>query len=457
MYRKIRLLVIAVILAMTCVVPVSANSAIKSWHGTDGNGAYAMDEDCPVVCEKEDLIFDIGSFPSSYFGSKEELQAYDASVTAFYTLKNPTDSQIRVRLVFPFGEDPQYLYHRDDPVNEDLDKYEILKNEVPVEKKIRYSLMTGSGFDVATDVERLRDEYLEDAFFQKDLPVFTYVYEVEGLKTEENAYPECSLELQIDPSLQYLVIGEMKSFSSDAKGHVSAGYSPAENGTLYCFYLLGEDLKEEPVWSGFTLNEEEVPGELTLKEKKQITLEEMILSMKPDETVSETDWYNACIDYMKERTFLAYDSSPFADMTYCLLRWYEYELSFAAGEILTNSVKAPIYPDINEYYEPALYTYHYLLSPASTWAGFSDLNIIVNTKYSMIGNSTFNEEENKYTLHYDRLPEGELSFSLSENASPKHSGDRVFFIVIGIMAGALIVFLFLVKIIIGLIRRLIRG
>jgi len=160
---------------------------------------------------------------------------------------------------------------------------------------------------------------------------------------------------------------------------------------------------------------------------------------------------------MKERTFLAYDSSPFADMTYCLLRWYEYELSFAAGEILTNSVKAPIYPDINEYYEPALYTYHYLLSPASTWADFSDLNIIVNTKYSMIGNSTFNEEENKYTLHYDRLPEGELSFSLSENASPKHSGDRVFFIVIGIMAGALIVFLFLVKIIIGLIRRLIRG
>lgn len=455
MYQRIRLIITVVLLTMISVVPVSANSAIKSWHGTDANDTYVIDEDCPVVCEKEDLVFDIGSFPSSYFGSKEELQAYDASVTAVYTLKNPTDSKIDVRLVFPFGEDPQYLYHQDYLINEDLDKYEILKNDIPVEKKIRYSLKTENDFDVTVDVERLRDDYLEDDFFQKDLPVFVYVYEVEGLEAEEYKIPECRLELNIDSS-QYLIIGEMKSFINGSEDHVSAVYVPEGNGTLYHLYLLGEDLKEEPVWNNFTLNTEKVPGEVLLKEKKQITLEEMILSQKSDEMMLDVDWYNACIDYMKERTMLVYDRSPFGEMTYSLLRWYEYELSFEAGETLTNSVKAPIYPDINEYYEPAKYTYHYLLSPASTWADFSDLNITVSTKYSMIDNSTFAEEEGKYTLHYDHLPEEELSFTLSESSSPKHSGDKVFYIVIGIMAAAFVIFVLLVIGIIKLIGRLIR-
>ena len=73
MYQRIRLFFTVFLLALLCVVPVSANSAIKSWSGSDGNGVYTMEEDCPVVCLKEDLIFDIGSFPLDYFGSVEEL------------------------------------------------------------------------------------------------------------------------------------------------------------------------------------------------------------------------------------------------------------------------------------------------------------------------------------------------------------------------------------------------
>ena len=74
----------------------------------------------------------------------------------------------------------------------------------------------------------------------------------------------------------------------------------------------------------------------------------------------------------------------------------------------------------------------------------------------MIDNSLFQEEEGKYTLHYDQLPEGELSFTLSESASPKHGSDKVFYIVVGIMAGALAVFLLLVVAVIKLIKKLIR-
>ena len=451
MYQKIRLFLTAVLLTLVFIVPVSANSAIKSWHGSSGNGAYIMDEDCPVICEREDLLFEIGSFPDAF----EELQAYDASVTAVYTLHNPTDSAIDVRLVFPFGEDPQYLYYRNPAFDERLEDYEILRNGLPLEKKIRYSLKTGDDFEVKADLERLRDEYQEDAFYRIDLPVFEYVYEVTGMEKEGDAYPEWQVELDIDRSAQRLIIGDedLRSFQSDAEGHVSAAYTPTENGALYRIFLLGDDLIKEAVWSGLN-TQENASGEVRLIEKNQIAFAELVLSEKPDERISDIDWYNACVDYLKDRSILTHEGDPFTEMNYSLLRWYEYELSFAPGETLSNSVKAPIYPDIDGYYEPPVYTYRYLLSPASTWADFSDLNITVSTSYPMIDNKDFSEEEGKYTLYYDRLPEGELSFSLSQNASPKHSGDGIFYIVIGILVVAAVLFLLLLGAVIRLFRKL---
>ncbi|MBO4919273.1 MAG: hypothetical protein J5365_03860 [Erysipelotrichaceae bacterium] len=453
MYQRIRLFFTVFLLALLCVVPVSANSAIKSWSGSDGNGVYTMEEDCPVVCLKEDLIFDIGSFPLDYFGSVEELSAYDASVTAVYTLNNPTESQISVRLVFPFGEDPQYFYHSS--IGEELGDYRILVNDEAIEKKIRYSLMTGSDFDVETDVSRLRDEYQTDAFYRSDLPVYEYVFETQGIENGENGNPECVLQLQIDPSRQRLVTGECNYFHSDDDGNYEIHCYADGNNQEYRMYVLGEDLKELPEFTVMVLDGEETSGEMLLKEKNETVLLELILSQKKYENISDIDWYNACIDYLKEKDPYLYDAIPFVQVYYRLLRWYEYELNFEAGETLTNSVKAPIYPDINGYYEPAVYTYRYLLSPASTWADFSDLDITVNTAYAMIENSSFEEKEGKYTLHYDRLPEGELSFRLSESPSPKHGSDKTFYIIVGILAGALVIFLLLVIAVIKLIRKLI--
>ncbi|MBQ6478805.1 MAG: hypothetical protein IJI44_05480 [Erysipelotrichaceae bacterium] len=456
MNRKIGPLFTIIFLIMTCIVPVSANSAIKSWKGSDGNGTYVMEKDCPVICEKEELIFDIGSFPSAYFKDAEEFSAYDASVTAIYTLHNPTDSDLSVRLVFPFGKAPQYLYPFDFFTEEESGNYEILGNGQVLDKKLRYSLMTEDDFDVARDVDRLRDEYQVDVFYHKDLPVHEYVFEASGIEKNTSEFPECFLSLDTDPSLQKLILESCRSFAYDPDGHFEITIEPLDVQGTYRFYVLGEDLKQEPEWSGMFLKEEEVPGEMLLREKNELTLEELILSEKENDRISDIDWYNVCIDYLKERGNLMYDTAPFRNARNSLLRWYEYELNFNAGETLTNSVKAPIYPDINGYYEPPVYTYRYLLSPASTWADFSNLNIRVNTSYVMIDNKDFSQEEGTYRLHYDQLPEGELSFALSENASPKHSGGHVFYLVIGIMAAAAVLFLLLLSAVIRLFRRLIR-
>lgn len=81
---------------------------------------------------------------------------------------------------------------------------------------------------------------------------------------------------------------------------------------------------------------------------------------------------------------------------------------------------APIYPEINGSYNPAIYTYTYLLSPASTWASFGELEIIINTPFYITENSLdgFTKTETGYTLKRNGLPEGELEFVLCSSENP---------------------------------------
>lgn len=102
------------------------------------------------------------------------------------------------------------------------------------------------------------------------------------------------------------------------------------------------------------------------------------------------------------------------------MRWYEYEISIGPGECIVNTVTAPIYPSINSDYEPPIYEYTYLLSPAQTWAEFGTLDIVVNTPYYMTvsGLEGFKWNNPGYELHLDGLPEGELTFTLCAEQEP---------------------------------------
>jgi len=121
------------------------------------------------------------------------------------------------------------------------------------------------------------------------------------------------------------------------------------------------------------------------------------------------------------------------------LRWYEYEISIPAGGTITNTVTAPIYPGMNTRYEPPIYMYTYLLSPATTWAEFGKLDIVVNTPYYLTesgGEFSFEKTETGYQTSLDGLPEGELEFTLSESAKPKAPRGFSGGLQVGCVAGA---------------------
>ena len=103
------------------------------------------------------------------------------------------------------------------------------------------------------------------------------------------------------------------------------------------------------------------------------------------------------------------------------MRWYEYEITLEPGQRIVNSVTAPIYPSIDLDYDPDIYGYTYLLSPAKTWKSFGKLDIVVNTPYYITESSLdgFEKTETGYKANFDGLPNGELNFVLSTAENPE--------------------------------------
>ena len=117
-----------------------------------------------------------------------------------------------------------------------------------------------------------------------------------------------------------------------------------------------------------------------------------------DETsgILESDWYNAQVELLRLSSetwgsgLIQIEEGDFS-----LMRWYEYTLTLEPGQTLKNAVTAPLYPAIDAGYTPSLYSYTYLLFPAKTWAQFGELEALPG------------------------LPEGELTFTLSESETPQ--------------------------------------
>ena len=108
--------------------------------------------------------------------------------------------------------------------------------------------------------------------------------------------------------------------------------------------------------------------------------------------------------------------------------WYEYEITLEPGERIVNAVTAPMYPAINLNYEPAIFRYTYLLSPAKTWKSFGELEIVVNTPYFITESNIegFTKNENGYSLALDGLPDGELEFILCSAEQPSKQNNGYF-------------------------------
>ena len=417
------------LLSAMLIVPASANSAQTQWEGVDSAGAVVRDGGSPIIVEKELLTFDIQEFPDNHYFDLDSYLAYSGKVTAEYTFFNPSDYTVTATLLFPFGCEP--MYATNEYYSKDTEKYDILIDGQPVEKVMRYTLSSGfDQFELETDLALLNDDYVTDSFYSLDLPVTKYVFMPSGVDTETYGAADAGFDMVRDDPERRIYFVDQNGLHTQDDGDLRV-HSGVENGEAITVYVIGQDYAEFPQWKfyqdGGVEDGEEINGTMTLESREELSFHDLALSKwNADSGVSKIDWYNAIVAMLtgsSDSTGSNLHLWEFGslDLSRYLMRWYEYEISIGPGERIVNTVTAPIYPSINGRYEPPIYEYTYLLSPAKTWAEFGNLDIVVNTPYYMTvsGPEGFQYNNPGYELHLTGLPEGELTFTLSAEKDPK--------------------------------------
>ena len=445
MRKRVRLHILLTSLLLTSAMSImihtsdimaSANSAQTYWEGVDVMGAVVADEECPIEVKHEKLVFDIPQFPLNYYQNAEAFAEYNASVSATYTFYNPADYTVKATLAFPFGTIPYYApYIYDETTGAgrpflDTEKYGITVNGEAIEKQFRYTLSgSQSGFDIMELLPYLGSTYVEDDFYKMDTPVTKYCYEVSGIP-EGNRSAYASFLHTCDPA-------KTRIWFSGVNGRLQEGEqielgSFVKNGDVLIIYVLGEELPYTPDWTLYDNGgrETEIAGTITenINKRDVLTFKQFAFShyfgeFSQQTNISSVDWYNAVVaslnDAQYKYGFIDY-YGMYAAVESQFMRWYQYEIEIPAKGTIVNTVTAPMYPSINANWEPAIYGYTYLTSPAKTWRNFGTLDIEINTPYYLINDeSGFTKTENGYALSLNGLPEGELEFTLSTDANAK--------------------------------------
>lgn len=465
MKRRLWKAALALLLLGAWTAPAaSANSAQSHWSGTDRAGAIITDETCPLEVEGEKLTFEVQEFPQNYYHTAEEFLSYTGRVTAEYTFCNPADYTVIATLVFPFGAAPDYGYYYDSETGAyiwgaDGDKYAVTVDGAAVEKRIRHTLAERhEQFELERDMALLHDGYVDDPFYTPDLTVTKYTYQVSGVDSE--AYPAATAAflLNADRDRTRVLLMEQTGGKTREEGVMADTW--AENGVTYTVYCFGEPVGELD-WQMYENGacEKEIEGAVELVDTSTMAFRELALAdWERESGVLEQDWYNAFVEDLNRSEWscgIISGSDIHDDLSRVLMRWYEYELTVGPGERVVNTVTAPIYPAINTNYDPSIYTYTYLLSPARTWRDFGTLDIRINTPYFITESSLegFEKGEGGYTLPLDGLPEGELVFVLSADEHPVKELPNLTYLVFYIPILLPILALILIPVVVILVRR----
>ena len=419
------------ILPMT-LVPASANSAMTEWGGKDANGVVPADKDCPIVVEGESLTFDIPDLPEANPHSID--YSAKSSVTAEYTFYNPSDMTVTARLAFPYGVLSNMYQDSESSV------HNITVNGEKIDAEIRHTLYTNAyfgnyGFDVDTDLPRLLNGYAENEIFNKDTPVTKYTVYI-YTDNDITAYTWAVDIAAEDYPNSYFYIPTATSYQKQDNGDVRVTGIINSDFKEIEIYVLGE-AKGVPNFKFYTRSwtfdgekhgGEEVSGKTSMSRTQKIDFTYFVCENYDEASgISKMDWYNATVHRLEiSDTSIPYLHFGRFDSDYhdYFMSWYYYEITLDAGERIVNSVTAPMYPKTSIRYTPPVFTYNYLISPASTWAEFGSLDIYINTPYYLTDSNLegFEKTEGGYELHLDGLPREKDRYKISLDGITKIEG-----------------------------------
>ena len=426
--HKIIALVCLLLMIPCFMLPVSANSRAQEWYGTDGNGVIFADGDVPIEVTREILTFDINTLPYATYRDEETFLAYDSKVTAEYTFHNPTDMTVTATLLFPFGTHPEY-YRR----GNDTDKYGVMVNGEKINATLRHTNFNDN-FNAENDAGQLYDDYITDEIYSPDATVTKYIYEIGGSQAASDSF-SIRLSNLTEKQIPFTYQGNLGSYRDTKNGDFVFSHHTTKAGETktVSFYVVGEPLRKLPETSWQTKDGLTEGRYVNFLGTETTTLIDFLKAQRYDGRISDVDWYNSCIEQMKSLEVVYKGQRAIRFLSFfSVLRWYEYEITIEPGESITNTVVAPLYPEIEAWNRPIKYNYTYYLSPAACWADFGELEILINCPYTMLETNIegFEKTEDGYRYVSQGLPteNGEavdLTFTLEGDDTPLHqpAGD----------------------------------
>ncbi len=385
---------VAALICFIAVVGASVSSAFAykpSYYdeyrmGSDNYGIFQSYEDPSVYVKKMKLIYDIPSLPQ--VDDYSDIN-YRSKVTSEYTLYNPADEAVSVRLFAQEMERPNYFGNNPDVTPS------IKVNGEEVETVVRHFALTVS------------DEWYSDAFFNPDLPVHTY-------------------KINASPNLTYAYLkGDIISdftkarYIADDSNEFSCRYTTdGENN----FYILGDDTAVNfDALSFYDYDRYElvkINDLFTLEKVETTTLKELVLkSLRPVDGISELDWYNGILASFSNSECVC---SKYALTASNLRKYYQYTVDIAPkGEIVT-SVTTPVYPNV---LSSSNCDYFYNIED-SAWGGFGKLEVEINTDFYIASNAeNFQKTDTGYKTVYSVVPYGTVYFSLNREYAGNANGN----------------------------------
>jgi hypothetical protein len=408
-----------VVLLPMIIIPVSANAGPTYMYAEPGMG-ITVNTDCPIVVTHEDLTFDL-SGPRGTWGPL-------AQVKAAYSMKNPTDETQIVQMAFPYIT--EFAPTTDRSVR-------VYENGSAVDCEIYYGGVTKNEEDINTIQF---DDILSNVIISiPDEPEDGMLY---TLNIDTSSVPEGTERIHVRMDLEYE--GEFCLTS----GFTGGTFYDDGTASLVTWYYL--ERVEEPIsvfvpggrlfnYSAATYESYDSDEPLDYAsisfDVKTTSMRDFVTTVLSNSEYvnytefSESMYWAMLTELANEEYVRQYNGTVSVSELYFNVRSRPrlalavYDVEFAPGEDRDITVMSNIEGTMNRpsgYSNRGMnYTYTYMSNPASHWADFGTMNIIVippdDEELSLTSaypELTLNND-GTYSAELDRLPDENIRFTFS--------------------------------------------
>lgn len=420
--RKHNIPILVLILLITTTSIVYANSGPTYWRGYPSLEVLSIDKNSPIEIENEKLIFD--------FSKEEYINKGDYSlsglVTAIYKMKSPINNKEKVQMAFPFISSLDHFNPEEIAIKSD-------GNNIPFQIYIGKDIKLKNRKNVETEenildfnkiLSSINKEVYSPSYYNLDDIGTLYKYDVRAIGEE--------VKIAIDYTIDYektKVIS--KGFNGGSiKDNTERIMSWVSDKEILEVFVLGEDIElginayidgemtQETDNYSYELTTEKVSIRDYLNKEVEAYKEQFVYN----DYLAENQIFNLCamtLDELIEKDVLnLWIDELFLigglDRIFVLL--YEIEFLPESSKDISVSYLTRGTMDSVETKKP-LYSFEYLLNPASNWANFKDLSIEIKppTEHPYILDSSLElvrSEDGTYTGEFESLPNEDFSFTL---------------------------------------------